>query len=345
MIDLISDTVTMPSKEMLTSILSAKLGDAGRLDQNGRGEDKETNALEDYAAKLLGKESALFFPTGTMANTAGILAHAKPGDTVLVEERQHIYITEKICFEETGFRMKPAFYKLKDDGSLSIKEIEELINREDPSLICLENTHNFSGGKVIPVENMREVYELCHSKSIPVHMDGARLFNAAAALGVGAEEIASYTDSLMFCVSKGLGAPIGSILLGSKAFINRALEFRKLLGGTMRQSGVAAACGMFALTHNIPNLSLDNRNASIFASKLGSLKRIKADTEPMSNIVLFDLKESGIRADEFCKRLIEKGVRLSEVFTYEARAVFHEGITEEDAVKAAETIKAFDMAL
>lgn len=345
MIDLISDTITLPSKEMMECIMEAKLGDAGRLDPNGRGEDMTTNELEDLAAKLTGKEAAMFCPTGTMANVTALLSYCKPGDKVLIEERQHILQIEKVCFREDGFRMIPVTYLLDENGTPDFEIFEKQLDTEEIRLVTVENTHNFSGGKCISLETMKKIREMTAKRGIPVHMDGARIFNAALALGVDVKELCDQADSVMFCISKGLGAPIGSLLCGPKALIDAAVEWRSMLGGTMRESGIAAACGIYALEHNIERMKEDHENAKAMAELLKNLKVIQADPVPQSNILLFDLKNAGITSREFNERLKARGVRCYLVSETVARMVFHLGITMEDTIQAAKAVYEIDREL
>ena len=342
MIDLISDTVTLPSHDMLETIFTAQLGDAGRLDAAGRGEDLATNQLEDLAADLTGQEAALFYPTGTMANTSAILAHCPSGSAVLVEAQQHIYVVEKICFRPDGFQMKPVLYHIKADGSLDLTEFRRQLDGSNIRLACLENTHNFSGGTCIPLADMQQVSALCRERGIPFHLDGARLFNAAEALQASPKEIVSCCDSVMFCVSKGLGAPIGSVLCGDAEFIHKAREWRKLLGGTMRQSGIAAACGTYALKHNVRRLSEDRENTQLLAKLLEGMKHLKRDPSPQSNILMLDLRDAGIDSRELCKRLEEHQIRGCVISNDEVRLVFHMGITQADVYLVAERILEID---
>ena len=345
MIDLVSDTVTLPSSAMLETISTAQLGDAGRLNAAGRGEDLTTNQLEDMAAELTGKEAALFCPTGTIANTCAILAYCPPESAILVEAQQHIYVVEKICFLPDGFRMRPVLYHLEPHGGLNVEDLRRHMEEEDIRLVCLENTHNFSGGTCMPLQTMAQVKDLCAEKGIPLHLDGARLFNAAEALGVSPRDIASCCDSVMFCVSKGLGAPIGSLLCGDTELINRAREWRKLLGGTMRQSGVAAACGIYALQNNVARLSEDRENTQLLAKLLSGLKHLKRDPSPQSNILLFDLRDAGITGKAFCEKLAAYGIRGCVISEYEIRLVFHMGITQEDVHTVADGILEIDRSL
>ncbi len=345
MIDLVSDTTTLPSKAMLSTILNAQLGDAGRLDADGRGEDTTTNRLEDLAAAITGKESALFCPTGTMANSCAILACCPPGSTILVEERQHILEVEKICFQKDGFRMIPALYQIDQTGAPVLAGIQDQLSRQPIQMACVENTHNFSGGTCMATGDMARFKALCAQRGIHVHLDGARLFNAAEALGVTPREITENCDSLMFCISKGLGAPIGSLLCGSKAFISRAREWRKLLGGTMRQTGVAAACGIYALENHVQRLSEDRENAQYLAERLSALKVIQADPAPQSNILLLNLSRCGITGEHFSALLADRGIRCYLLSETEIRLVFHLGITKADTAYVAEQILAIDQTL
>lgn len=345
MIDLVSDTTTLPSQAMLETIFHAQLGDAGRLDANGRGEDVTTNRLEDLAASVTGKEAAIFCPTGTIANNCAILARCSPGSTILLEKRQHILEVEKICFQQDGFRMIPALYSLDQNGDPDLSEIKKQLETKPVQMVCIENTHNFSGGKCMSISAMKQIKGLCAQRGIPIHLDGARLFNAAEALGVSPKAITEHCDSVMFCISKGLGAPIGSLLCGSAAFISKAREWRKLLGGTMRQSGIAAACGIYALENNAARLAEDRENAQYLAKRLHGLKALRADLQPQSNILLLDLSRAGITGEQFNALLNQKGIRGYILSATEFRLVFHLGITREDAAYVAEQILAIDQTL
>lgn len=345
MIDLISDTVTLPSKTMLEKILYAKLGDDGRENADGRGEDLTTNQLEDMAVKLTGKEAAILFPTGTMGNTCAVLSWCKPGNKILVEKDQHLFTTEKICFMEDGFRMRPAFYQIDQNGEADISAIREILDREDISLVCIENTHNNLGGKCMSVNGMAQIHALCRERGIPVHMDGARIFNAAEALDVCVTEIAAQCDSVMFCLSKGLGAPIGSLLCGSKTLIRKARQWRKLLGGTMRQSGVAASCGIYALEHNVARLREDRENTQRLAGLLSGAKVLKPDVAPHSNILMFDLSKSAVTPARFLQCLESRGIRAGVNQDTKVRFVFHEGITSADVDYVARQIIEIDREL
>lgn len=346
MIDLRSDTITLPTREMLETVLSARLGDAGRPGTDLRGEDETTNALEDLAAELTGKEAAAYFPTGTLANTTALLTWCKPGDRVLVDEMQHLYCHEKIAFESRFGQLVAVCYPLAPKGGADPEAVETLLAQK-PALLCLENTHNYSGGKVVGLRTMQRIGEAARRHGVPVHLDGARIFNAAAAQGVQAKALCATVDSVMFCISKGLGAPIGSLLCGTLDFIRRARKLRAPLGGTMRQSGVAASCGIYALEHNIGRLSQDHANAALLVREVGALSALAVDPDVQSNMVLLNCKKSGVSPRELCRILEEEGVRALplEVPPDSVRMTFHLGISEEDTRLAAMAVRRADRRL
>ena len=345
MIDLRSDTLTLPDEEMLKWILSAKLGDDGRTDANGRGEDETVNELEDMASNMLGKDEAVLFPTGTLANTTAILTCCKPGDKVLVDEIQHIYLSEKVVFDSSVGQLVPVIYKLNASSTPDIENLRELLESNEIKLLCVENTHNFSGGTCLPVNELKKIYQLAKEYNVHVHMDGARLFNAVVSLGVDVKEICKYTDSVMFCISKGLGAPIGSLLCGSRECIKEARKKRKLLGGSMRQAGVIAAPGIYALKNNIQRLAEDNNNAKYVAEQLKNLKKAKVLGSVQTNIVVLDVSNTGITSEEYCNRAKELGLLIRPVLKGKVRFVFHKGVNLQDAVEAVNIIKHLDESL
>lgn len=346
MVDLRSDTLTLPDKAMLETILSAKLGDDGRVDTNGRGEDLTVNELEDLAAELTGKEAALLFPTGTMGNSCGVLSWVNSGDKVLVHEQQHLLLTEKFLFDDAFCRMQPIKYKFNENETPDLKNMEELLASSGAKLICLENTHNFSGGYCISVEEMQKIRLLADRYGAHIHMDGARLFHAAAALDVPVIEITKYVDTVMFCISKGLGAPVGSLLCGPKEQITKAREVRKILGGGMRQAGIIAACGIYALKHNVERLKEDIDNAKLTASLLrGKLQNLVLQAKVESNIVVLDLSKTKVKPADFCKMAEEKGLLIRPVLSHCVRLVFFKGVTRQDAIDAAGIILELDKSL
>lgn len=343
MIDLRSDTLTMPDKEMLNTILSAKLGDDGRVGASGRGEDEAVNELEDLAAKITGKEAALLCPTGTFGNTLAALSQSNPGDTVLVDEKQHMLLTEKILFDEKYFNMKPIFYTMNEYTTPDVEMIDKLLTESGAKLICLENTHNGRGGYCIPVEEMRKIREVADRHGAKIHLDGARLFHAAAALNVEVKDIAQYVDSLMFCISKGLGAPVGSLICGTHEMIKQARELRKILGGGMRQAGIIAAPGIYALKHNVERLHEDIDNAKYVFNKLnGNLNKISMQEEVQSNILMLKMSNTNVSPSEFCNMAQEKGLVIRPSSKDSVRLVFYKGIDTSAAEEAAEIILALD---
>lgn len=345
MIDLRSDTLTIPNDEMLKTILSAKLGDDGRVDENGRGEDLSVNELEDMAAKLTGKDEAVLFSSGTLANTTAILSYCNPGDKVLVDEILHIYKTEKVVFEKSVGQLTPVFYRLNEKNKPDIRHLRLLMEEDDIKLLCIENTHNFSGGVCLDPNDLKEIYDLAKEFNIHVHMDGARLFNAAASLKVEAKDICNYTDSLMFCISKGLGAPIGSLICGNKDFIKKLRQKRKLLGGNMRQAGVIAAPGIYALKHNIKKLNTDNENAKYVWNNIKNLKKTKVQELVQSNIVMLDVSSTGLSTEEYCVIAKKKGLWIRPVLENKVRLVFYNGINRKDADEVVKIIRDIDNSL
>ncbi|MBQ9423857.1 MAG: low specificity L-threonine aldolase [Pyramidobacter sp.] len=345
MIDLRSDTLTMPGREMLETILSAPLGDSGRTDSEARGCDPTVSRLEDMAAQLTGKERAIFLPSGTMGNLTALLTHCGPNDEVLIDTRQHLYRTEKAAFEPKFGQLKPVFYHLTPGGWPDTDEIETLLKTHPIKLLCVENTHNGAGGTVIPPEALEKIGELGRKYSVPVHMDGARLFNAAAASGLSAAEICRCADSVMFCISKGLGAPVGSMLCGSREFIIRANATRKLLGGSMRQAGVLAACGIYALEHQIPDLAEDHRRAKLCLDLLQGMKKLQVPERICSNIIIIGTEATGKTPAQVVDDLKKQGVWLSLSGDTCVRIVLCRDRTDEEVRKAAEIIRSYDAAL
>lgn len=343
MIDLRSDTLTLPDKEMLDTILSAKLGDDGRVDEYGRGEDKTVNELEDLAAEITMKEAALLFPTGTLGNTVAIMSQCSEGDSVLVHERQHILITEKYVFDDQYGRLKPEVYKMNNNMTPDIDMIDDLLNKSGAKLLCLENTHNALGGYCIPIEEMKKLRKVADKYDAKIHLDGARLFHAASALEVPVKEITMYVDTVMFCISKGLGAPIGSLICGTSTMIKRARELRKIFGGGMRQAGVIAAPGIYALKHNVKDLNKDIINAKhVYNILYGKLKKITMQKEVQSNILMLNLSDTKVSPSKFCDMAKEKGLLIRPVSEDSVRLVFYRDIDASMSEEAAEIILELD---
>lgn len=342
MIDLRSDTLTIPSRRMIESALDVPLGDSGRLDENGRGGDPTVNMFEDYVSEMVGKERSIILPSGTMGNHVALLTYCRPGDIVLMDAGQHIYRTEKATCDSRFGQIKPIFYYLTKEGYPDTEEIRHILRTEHPKLLCIENTHNGAGGTCIPVPVLKELRMLADEAGIPIHMDGARIFNAAIALGEDVKNLCQYADSVMFCISKGLGAPIGSLLCGSSAFILEASATRKLLGGSMRQVGVLAAMMRYALEHNVTGLAEDHRRAQIAYKELRHLNKISIPSPVQTNIVILDIEKTGRTVEEIISMAKKMGVWLSRSTDTHARMVFYHGITDEQTYQAVEIIKMLD---
>ena len=342
MIDLRSDTLTLPDREMLATILDAELGDDGRTHALQRGEDATINALEDLAAKITGKEASVLFPTGTLGNTAAVLAYCQPGDKVLVDEQQHLYLSEKVLFDSSVGQLQAVTYRHDEHGEPILADIEAGLVSGDIRLLCIENTHNFASGACISVEKMKAIYELAGRYHVPVHMDGARIFNAAIALETTVQELCQYADSVMFCLSKGLGAPVGSLVCGNQDYILQVRAKRKLLGGVMRQGGIIAAPGMYALQHNIDRLVEDHKNTKCTAELIQGLKHTHIIGQAMTNILVLDVNNLGVTPDEYCKLAEAKGLLIKPVMSDKVRLVFYKGITKHDAIAAAQIICELD---
>jgi threonine aldolase len=263
----------------------------------------------------------------------------------MVDCIQHIHVTEKIVFDKNFGQLLPLFYRFDGGNTPDIDDMRRILREHTVKLLCLENTHNFSGGTCTPVGKMAEIRGLAEEYKVPVHMDGARLFNAALALGTEAKEICRHVDSVMFCISKGLGAPIGSLLCGSGEFIRRARKTRKMLGANMRQCGIIAAPGIYALKNNIPRLRDDADNAKRAAGILGALKKADVQKDVQTNIVMLNISKAGLSPAEYCARLKKEGVWINPCLKDQVRLVFYKGIAADDAVKAADIIKSLDQKL
>jgi len=327
--DFRSDTVTKPTPKMRQAMASAVVGD------DVLGDDPTVQALEAKAAEMLGLEAALFVPSGTMGNEIAVNVWTNPGDEIILESRSHIYLYEaggparisgvQVCPIETT------------DGAMPIEAVRASIrDSSDPhcpttSLICIENTHNMHGGRVLPIDYLRSLRELSLKQQIPIHLDGARLFNAVHASGISAREYAALADSVMFCLSKGLGAPIGSMLVGSAEFIERARRVRKVLGGGMRQVGVIAAPGIIALEEMVDRLHIDNQNAKRLAQGIAGLPGVVLDPDTVdTNIVLVKLVPPAPSAEELFRQLADRGVLSIPLGPDLIRFVTHKDVDETD---------------
>ena len=330
MIDLRSDTVTKPTPAMRRAMADAEVGD------DVYGEDPTVNRLQERAAEIFQKEAALFVPTGSMGNQIAVKLHTRHGSEVVIEERGHIYNFEMATMAAfSGCVARPV---LSQDGSgiLTWDEIAGALHANaayyvaPTGLIAIENSHNLAGGSVMPRSRVEEICERAHAMKLPVHLDGARIFNASVALGETVADLAGPVDSVMFCLSKGLGAPVGSILLGTKSFIDRARSVRKMLGGGMRQAGVIAAAGLVALEESPKRLHEDHENARRLAEGLAELPGIRIDPETVvTNIVIIDVAETGKTADGICAELRDRGV-LAIGFGSSIRMVTHYDVSRAD---------------
>jgi len=294
--DLRSDTVTKPTPEMLEAMATAEVGDDVYMD------DPTVNALQEKAAAMLGKEDSLFVPSGTMGNLLALLTHCQRGDEVIVGDCSHIYVNEAGGMSALG-GIHPHPVKNQADGTLVLDDIRNAIQLEDvhhtiTRLICLENTQNICGGVVLSPEYTEAVGKIARENNLSLHIDGARIFNAAAALNVDVKELVAPADSVMFCLSKGLVAPVGSMLVGSQKFIKRARHLRKMLGGGMRQVGVLAAAGLISLEKMTGRIGQDHARAKILFEGLKQVRGIKLDSSPASNMVYFDLLDE-VRLDVY----------------------------------------------
>ncbi len=330
MIDLRSDTVTKPTDAMRRAMANAEVGD------DVYGEDPTVNRLQKLASEIFRKEAALFVPTGSMGNQIAVKLHTKPGDEVIIEERGHIFNYEMgTPAVASAVTIRPVKSK-NGSGHLTWDEIADALHVDRPyyscptGLICLENTHNFAGGSVLTAENCAHLCEQAHSKGIPIHMDGARIFNAATALETPVAELTRHCDSVQFCLSKGLGAPAGSILLGTSDFIREARIWRKRFGGGMRQVGILAAAGIIALEDSPKRLRDDHLNARLLAEGIAGIPGLEIDADKVaSNIVIFDIAGTGKDSSKICADLKTRQI-LAIPFGNAIRMVTHCDISRTD---------------
>lgn len=344
LVDLRSDTVTQPTPEMREAMYRAEVGD------DVYGEDPTINRLQELAAEMTGKEAALFIPTGTMGNAIAVLTHAGRGQAVMVGSESHIYHYEAGGASSLGG--SPMYVvPTHASGMLDLERVREgIAGVEDvhvapTALICVENTHNRCGGTVLSVEQLESIASLAREHSIPVHMDGARVFNAAVALQIPVRQLAQPVDSLMFCLSKGLSAPVGSVLVGSKEFIARAHRTRKMLGGGMRQAGFLAAAGIVALECMVERLADDHTHCKYLAQELANLPQIDLDPETvMTNMVIFRVLDrdrqplNSAETERFLQAARERGVLMGQLGSGRVRAVTHYGIEDEHIAAALQGI-------
>lgn len=333
-IDLRSDTVTQPTPAMREAMAKASVGD------DVYGEDPSVNRLQDMAAEMMGKEAALFVASGTMGNLSAILSHCGRGDEVIIGDKAHSYLLEAGGVSALG-GVHTYPIQNQSDGTLALEDIHLVIRPDDAHfpvtrLVALENTHNRCGGAVLSAAYLRQVGELAYQHGLYLHLDGARLFNAAVALGVPARELAEPADSVTFCLSKALCAPVGSLLCGSREFVHRAHRIRKQLGGGMRQAGVLAAAGIVALESMVDRLAEDHARARDLALGLSGIPTLRLDGGmPQSNMVFLSLSEQAPQeAAQVAAALAQRGVRVGVVSERRFRLVTHYYIGDADVQAA-----------
>jgi threonine aldolase len=320
-VDLRSDTVTRPTPEMRRAMAEAEVGD------DVYAEDPTVNLLEREAAGLFGKDAALFVPTGCMGNLVAIKVWTHHGDEVICDERSHVNLYELASMSAVAGCMPRT--ARGEDGILSWGLIEAVIRPKvyydsQTALVCLENTHNMAGGMLYPTATVDDICDHAHALKLKVHLDGARVFNAAVALGDSVARMTRGCDSVMFCLSKGLGAPVGSMVVGSRAFIEKARVYRKMFGGGMRQAGVIAAAGLVALRKSPARLHVDHENARFLAEGLAKIPQLKIDpAKVQTNIVICDCSATGKTAVEFCEELYTHGVWAQDTALHSVRFVTH----------------------
>ena len=338
-IDLRSDTVTEQPIFMKEAMFNAEVGDDVYRD------DPTVIKLEKLAAEIIGMESALFVPSGTFGNQLALFTHCRRGSEVIIADSNHIIA------HEVGASSVIAGVQLRaidaPNGVLNSKEIEKRIRFEEDdihfpstSLICIENAH--SSGNVLTIESMKDIYNVAKKYNLPIHLDGARLFNASTALNVDVKEITKYCDTVMFCLSKGLCSPVGSILAGSKDFIDKARKKRKLMGGGLRQSGFLAAAGIVSLEVMSKRLKEDHDNAKLLAEELNKIPEIEVDLHNLKiNMVFFSFKDKNINTEELVRHFLENNIKINDVENGLMRFVTHYWVTKEDVYKIVKTLKDF----
>ena len=334
-IDLRSDTVTLPTAQMREAMYRAEVGD------DVYGEDPTLVELETLGARMTGKEAGLFVTSGTMGNQVAVLTHTQRGDEVICEAESHIFYSEVAGLAVLSGVQARTVPSIK--GIMSAETIEAAIRPQDihqpkTTLICLENSHNRAGGTCYSLDSLAAIRKMADRRKLPVHMDGARLFNAALAQGVTVDKITQYADTVQFCLSKGLCAPVGSLLVGPADFIARARRYRKMLGGGLRQAGILAAAGIVALQHMVDRLAEDHANAAKLAEAVASAGFAIDLSTVQTNIVIFDVSRMGVKAADFAAKLKKAGVLVSVFGEYRVRMVTHYGITAEDIATVTEIL-------
>ncbi|AXF57541.1 GntG family PLP-dependent aldolase [Salicibibacter kimchii] len=341
-IDLRSDTLTKPTKEMRKAMFEAEVGDDGREDNLGRGEDPTVNRLEDIAAEVSGKKAALFCNSGAMANLIALLTHCTRGDNVLLGETSHINKSEKAPFMDSFGGLIPRFFVTDPFGTPEINSIKQFIGDDEIKLLCLENTNNFMGGTCMSKEQTKAICHVAHEHAIPVHLDGARIFNASVYYDIPVKKLVEPVDSLMLSLSKGLGAPVGALLCGEKEFISRARKVRKLLGGSMRQSGVVAASGISAIQQEADRLKDDHDHAYRLANMIMNNDKIDIRIDSVqTNMIVVDVSPSGQSAETFESGLLKRGLKVKSISDRHVRMTTYREITRDNMIRAANIINSY----
>ncbi|MGB3300315.1 MAG: GntG family PLP-dependent aldolase [Phormidesmis sp.] len=335
MIDLRSDTVTQPTPDMRRVMVEAPVGD------DVLGDDPSVNALESYVAELLGKEAAVYMPSGTMTNQVALRSHTQPGDEVFLESEAHIYYYEgggPAALSGVSCRLLPG-----ENGVFSATTLKQALRPQDPhfprsQLVCVENTHNRSGGRIVPLETIRAIAQVCQQHDLSLHLDGARFWNACVATGISEADYAAPFDTVSVCFSKGLGAPVGSALVGTAAQMQKARRFRKMFGGGMRQAGMIAAGALYALQFRRDRLADDHHNAQRLAQGLQNLPGIVIDPGAVqTNIVNFDL--SNKMADDVVKGLAQREIAVLATGPHKIRAVTNLMVNQAQIDRAIEAVR------
>ncbi len=338
MIDFRSDTITQPTPEMRRAMMEAEVGD------DVFGDDPTVNRLQEMIAEMCGKEAALFVPSGTMGNQVSIKTHTQPGDEIIVERNAHIF-----NYECGSPGMLSGVQVLPIEGHHGVITAEQIarvvrpVNIHHPTtrLICLENTHNRAGGTIFPLSEIQKIYQFARGTGLRMHLDGARLWNASVATGIPIKDYCQYFDSVQLCFSKGLGAPVGSIIVGNTEFIHRARYFRKAFGGGMRQAGILAAGAIYAVQHHLERLAEDHRRARRLAEAIAQLPGISLDLNTVqTNIVIFDMAHAAMSAEALVQRLQQENILMIHFGESKIRAVTHLHIQDEDIERTISTLRA-----
>ena len=336
-IDLRSDTVTHPTKEMRLAMMNAEVGD------DVYGDDPTVNRLEEMAAEIMGKEKALFVPSGTMGNQICINVHTNRGDEIILQENHHIFKYEVggvAALSSVQTKTLKSIDGCYDMEALAYAVRGVNIHFPVTKVICIEDTHNIEGGMVVPQDHLAQIKALAEEHNVNVHMDGARIFHAAEYLNIPVSEIAQYADSVMFCLSKALASPVGSLVAGSEQFIDKARKIRKRFGGGMRQAGVLAACGILSLTDMIKCLPTDHRHATELAEGITAIDGLNIDIEKVhTNIVIFTIDKERMTAAELYEKLKSCNVLSTVIDTYTMRLIPHYEISDEDIKYILKTLK------